>query len=140
MLFIHDFEQWKWIESIHLTGKYGAFSSFVRWEPVYLVLNSKIFYLFFFFYLNCTSISRISAKLYSPCPSGCTAHGLVSSLCVFVIFHIFYLLSHQVCQILLSYFLFFFLSSILVQTLLQIQHFPNCIQGIQGMFASCVTI
>lgn len=50
-LSIRDFKQWKWIESIHLTRKYSAFSSSGNWNPVYLVLNSKTFYLLSYIFI-----------------------------------------------------------------------------------------
>lgn len=134
------------MESIHVTRKYSAFSSFGRWNPMYLILNSKIFYLLsykfiwtsipyhrlllsfihlatlnqllsapYFFQMHNPSVSHWNSKFWC-------------HLCVFLFFYIFYLPGHQACEILTFMSLFFFPSSILVQTLLQIQHLPNYIQ------------
>lgn len=119
---------------------------FTFWKmrtSVFGSLFQNLFFVVLDVHLNSNSILWTSAKLYSPCLSRPASISsllllvaqpisqslgfriLVSSLCVFLFFHIFYPLSHQACKILLSWLPSFFLSSILVQTLPQIQHFPN---------------
>lgn len=124
-LFIKDFEQWKWIESIHLIRKFSAFFSFGKWEPVYLVFYSRIFYLMFcsFIWIP-TSHRRLLLNFIHFASSnsfcqllafiGCTTHQSVTgiqslgvTLCVFL-FHIFYPVSHQTCKSLHSWLFFFF--------------------------------
>lgn len=135
------------MESIHVTRKYSAFSSFGRWNPMYLVLNSKIFYLLSYkfiwtsipyhglllSFIHLATLNQLLSAPYffsdaQPISQSLEFKILVSSLCVFLFFHIFYLPGHQACEILTFMSLFFSPSSIVVQTLPQIQHFPNYIQ------------
>jgi len=138
---IRDFEQWKWIESSHaFNQKIQCSFSFGEWEPMYLVLNSKIFYLLSCIFiwtpapyhrclLRFLHLASPNQLLSAPCFD--QLHNPISQsleLKVLVCFPVLLnLLSSQASSIYFHEFLFF-LSNILVQTLLQIQPFPNCVQ------------
>lgn len=142
-LFIRDFKQQKWVESIHVTRKYSAFI-FWKMKPIVFGPNSKIFYLLcyifiwtlilyrrlllsfihlaspnqllsapYFFQMHNPSVSRWNSKFWC-------------NFSVFLLFYIFYPPGHQACEIFHEF--LFFPSSILVKTLPQIQHSPNYIQ------------
>lgn len=120
-LFIRDFKQQKWVDSIRVTRKYSAFI-FWKMKPIVFGPNSKIFYLLYYIFiwtlipyrrlLNFIHLASpnqlLSAyffQMHNPSVS-CWNSKFWCNFCVFS-FYISYSPGHQACEILFSWVSFF---------------------------------